>query len=163
KLSETGLFANTATMVPEEGVVPFSVNVAQWADHATAERWIALPHDAAVKEFDSPVHIPDTYFSAPMHFSKDTVLAKTISLEMVRGKPETRRRLETQVLLHDGREWYGYTYQWNDEQTDAVLVGPAGDERTFTIPDTEAPGGKRQQTWRFPSRAECVRCHNHRN
>jgi putative heme-binding domain-containing protein len=163
QLSETGLFADIVQMTPQAGVVPFSVKAEQWADFATAERWVALPLDATVKEFDSPVPIPNTYFSALMHFPKDAVLAKTISLEMVRGKPESRRRLETQVLLHDGREWYGYTYQWNDQQTDATLVGPAGGERTFTIPDPEAPGGKRQQTWRFPSRAECLRCHNHRN
>jgi putative heme-binding domain-containing protein len=163
KLSETGLFADTVRQTPAPGVIPFSVNAEQWADFATAERWVALPGNASIKEFDSPVPIPNTYFSAQMHFPKDAVLAKTIALEMVRSKPETRRRLETQILLHDGREWYGYTYQWNDEQTDATLVGPAGAERTFTIPDSEAPGGKRQQTWRFPSRAECLRCHNHRN
>jgi putative heme-binding domain-containing protein len=163
QLSATGLFADTAKLIPQAGVVPFSVKVEQWADFATAERWVALPGSATIKEFDSPEGIPNTYFSALMHFPQDAVLAKTIFLEMARSRPETRRRLETQVLLHDGREWYGYTYEWNDEQTDATLVGPAGGERSFTILDPGAPGGKRQQTWRFPSRAECLRCHNHRN
>src|SRR5262249_34424735 len=95
KLSETGLFANTPKGIPAPGVEPFAINAEQWADFTTAERWIALPMTATVKLFDAPVPIPNTYFSSRMHFAKDTVLAKTISLEMVRGKPETRRRLET--------------------------------------------------------------------
>ena len=33
-------------------------------------------------------------------------------------------------------------------------------ERTFEITDAESPGGKREQTWHFPSRAECTVCHN---
>jgi hypothetical protein len=87
---------------------------------------------------------------------------------MERGNPASRRRLETR-LLHfqhmDGTEeygdqyWRGYTYVWNDEQTDAELADAAGLDRTFTIKDADAPGGKRTQTWHFPSRAECTLCH----
>jgi putative heme-binding domain-containing protein len=57
--------------------------------------------------------------------------------------------------------WRGYTYVWNDEQTDAVLLeDPQGQDRTFTLRDPKAPGGRRQQTWHFPSRTECTVCHN---
>src|SRR5262249_11732521 len=46
-------------------------------------------------------------------------------------------------------------------QTDAVLLeDPQGRNQTLTISDKRAPGGKRQQTWHFPSRAECTVCHN---
>src|SRR5258708_38625046 len=51
-------------------------------------------------------------------------------------------------------------FQWNGDQTGAALVPAIGDEQEFTIRDGSAPGGKRQQTWRFHSRAECLRCHN---
>ena len=80
-----------------------------------------------------------------------------------------RIRLETRLLHHKrlvGREefgdqfWRGYTYIWNDEQTDATLLeNPNGLDRTFTIRDTDASGGSRQQTWHFPSRTECMVCH----
>src|SRR5439155_838240 len=30
----------------------------------------------------------------------------------------------------------------------------------FTIRDPKAPGSKRQQTWHYPSRNECISCHN---
>jgi hypothetical protein len=55
--------------------------------------------------------------------------------------------------------WLGYTYAWNAEQTDAVLLDAAGEDRTYTIQDAAAPGGARQQTWHFPSRSECALCH----
>jgi hypothetical protein len=40
-----------------------------------------------------------------------------------------------------------------------VLADAGGQDRTFTIKDAKAPGGKRKQTWHFPSRAECTLCH----
>ena len=32
--------------------------------------------------------------------------------------------IETRVLLRQQGEWAGYSYRWNDEQTDAELVAP---------------------------------------
>jgi putative heme-binding domain-containing protein len=161
KLSATGLFTSVRDHRPAPGVVPFSVQAEQWADHATAERFVALPGEkTTIRMFDSPTAIPGGFYSGQVFFPKDGVLARTVSLEMERGNPRSRRRLETQVLHFDGSYWRGYTYQWNDEQTDAVLVPAAGADRTFTVVDSQAPGGRRQQTWHFPSRAECMQCHN---
>jgi hypothetical protein len=81
------------------------------------------------------------------------------------GKPASRRRLETRLLhahRYRGAEavgdqgWSGYTYIWNDEQTDAELADAAGVDRTYTIKDSK---GERKQTWHFPSRVECTLCH----
>ena len=110
--------------------------------------------------YDSPRPIPGGFFSGQVFFPKDGVLARTISLEMERGSPQSRRRLETQILHFDGGAWHGYSYHWNDEQTDATLVPAAGADRTFTVVDPKAPGGKREQHWHFASRAECITCHN---
>jgi putative heme-binding domain-containing protein len=160
KLSETGLFSSVKEQVPAPGVVPFSINAAQWCDHATAERYLALPGTTTARMYDSPVAIPGGFFSGMVFFPKDGVLARTVSIEMERGRPETRRRLETQLLHFDGGVWRGYSYAWNQEQTDADLVPAAGADRPLTIKDARAPGGQRQQTWHFPSRAECMTCHN---
>jgi putative heme-binding domain-containing protein len=160
KLSETGLFASVKDHVPAPGVVPFSVNAAQWADHATAERFLALPGRTAARMYDRPVAIPGGFYSGQVFFPKDGVLARTVSLETERGNPRSRRRLETQILHYDGTAWRGYTYAWNEAQTDAVVVGAAGADRTLTVKDTEAPGSRRKQHWHFPSRAECATCHN---
>jgi len=159
-LSATGLFQSAADLAPAPGVLPFSINVEQWSDHATAERLVAVPGSESIQVRPKAKLVPGSQFSRAVEHPKDTVLLKTLSLEMVEGDPATRRRIETQALHYDGREWQGYTYEWNEEQTDAHLVERTGKERVFQIADSTAPGGKRTQTWRFSSRNECLRCHN---
>ncbi|MBC7853971.1 MAG: PQQ-dependent sugar dehydrogenase, partial [Pirellulaceae bacterium] len=149
KLSDSGLFSAVKEQSPAAGVVPYSINAEPWADHAVAERLVAVPGELSIKAE-----------GAAWSFPKDSVLVKTLSLESKIGDDASRRRIETQILHFDGIEWMPYTYQWNDEQTEALLVAAAGAERTFDVADQAAAGGKRQQTWRFSGRAECQRCHN---
>lgn len=160
KLSETGLFTSVKDHTVAPGVVPFDVNAGQWADNATSERFLALPGTGKAKMYDSAVSIPGGFFSGAVFFPKNGVVVRTLSLETERGRPQSRRRLETQLLHFGGTVWNGYSYAWNDEQTDAVLVPSSGSDRTLTVIDAEAPGGQRKQTWHYPSRAECMTCHN---
>ena len=149
KLSESGLYSSVTQQIPAPGVIPYSINAEPWADHAMAVRLVAVPNERSIQAE-----------GATWTFPKDSVLVKTLSLDMRHGDSSSRRRVETQILHFDGTEWMPYSYQWNDEQTDAMLVAAAGSERTFEIADSGAAGGKRSQTWRFSGRAECQRCHN---
>lgn len=169
KLSETGLFASTKNNAPAKGLIPYSVNAPLWSDGAEKERFIALPGDSQI-EFDDVVypHGP-TYPDLGWRFPDGTVLVKTFAMEMEKGKPESTRRLETRILQYrkmpgnddeyGAQFWFGYTYLWNDDQTDAELAPAEGADRKLTILDPNAKGGKREQTWHFPSRAECTLCH----
>lgn len=149
KLSETGLFSSVAEQTPMPGVVSYSINAEPWADHAVGQRFVAVPNELSIKSEDSNWSFP-----------KDSVLVKTLSLDMEQGNPATRRHIETQILHFDGIDWMPYTYQWNDEQSDAVLVEATGAERSFDVIDPTAADGVRGQAWRFSGRAECQRCHN---
>ncbi len=169
-LGATGLFASVAGHTPAPGLIPYSVIAPQWCDGATKDRYLGVPADARI-EFETLTY-PQPAPGAPpgWKFPHGTVLVETLSLEMEKGNPQSRRRLETRILHHErlaGGEdvgdqyWQGYTYLWNDQQTDAVLLeDPKGLDRTYTIRDSDAPGGRRQQTWHFPSRTECAVCHN---
>jgi uncharacterized repeat protein (TIGR03806 family) len=169
KLSETGLFTSTKDNQPAKGLIPYSVNAPLWSDGAEKERFIALPGNSQI-EFDVVVypHGP-TYPDLGWRFPDGTVLVKTFAMEMEKGKPESTRRLETRILQYrkmpgnddeyGAQYWFGYTYLWNDDQTDAELAPAAGVDRKLTIKDPAAPGGRREQTWHFPSRAECTLCH----
>ncbi|MBM4000419.1 MAG: c-type cytochrome [Planctomycetes bacterium] len=148
-LSETGLFQSVADQAPAPGVVPYRINVEGWFDHASSERWAALPGSESIRMVDGRRVYPI-----------DSVLAKTLSLDVEVGNRASRRRIETRILHWDGEEWRTYSYGWNAEQTDAELVDARGDEKTIRVPDADAPGGSRSQTWRFPGRVECQRCHN---
>ncbi|MFN0055110.1 MAG: PQQ-dependent sugar dehydrogenase [Planctomycetales bacterium] len=168
KLSETGLFASTREHVPAPGLIPYSVNAELWSDHAIKERFLALPGDSQI-EFDT-VTYPQPSPGAPAgwRFPDGTVTVKTFSMEMEAGNPASRQRLETRIMHFEqlaGNEevgdqvWRGYTYVWNDDQTDAELLDAKGLDRELTIRDPNAPGGVRRQTWHFPSRSECTLCH----
>jgi putative heme-binding domain-containing protein len=158
KLSQTGLFTDTVKQTPAPGVYPFQIHAPRWADHATGERWVAFPGESGVTVADEPKGV--IVFRGQWAFPPGAVLAKTYSLELERGNPATRRRVETQILHYDGTLWGTYSYRWNAGQTDAELVPSRGDEATFQVKDKAAPGGELQQRWRFFSRSECARCHN---
>lgn len=161
RLSETGIFSSVKDQQPAPGVVPYAIQAAQWVDHAQSERFVALPGtDSTVRMYDQPVRIPGTFFDLKYLFPDNGLLVRTFSLEMERGNPASRRRVETQILHYDRDTWRGYSYRWKEDQTDAELVPSAGAEQSLTVVDPQAPGGKRQQTWRFSGRMECLQCHN---
>lgn len=169
RLSETGLFASTRDHRPAAGVIPYDVNSPLWSDGADKERFLALPNQSKI-EFEAVTYPQPAPGSTPgWRFPDGTVLVKTFSLEMEQGNPASRRRLETRILHHErapgndneygAQVWYGYTYLWNDEQTDAELIDARGLDRSYTIRGPKSTGGTRAQTWHFPSRAECALCH----
>ena len=149
KLSETGLFVSTKDHKPDPGLIPYSVNSPLWSDGALKERFIALPGEGKI----------DFTHNRGWGFPEGTVLVKTFSLELESRKPASRKRIETRLLTKQQKEWVGYSYIWNDEQTDADLVEAAGRDKRFTIRNAKA-GSSRQQTWHYPSRTECMVCHS---
>lgn len=160
RLSETGLYSNTGAHRPAPGVVRFEVNVEQWRDFAQSERWVAIPGEATVNLLPQARPVAGSMFATSMVFPKDSVLFKTFSMQMIQGDPSSERRIETQLLHFDGKFWRGYSYAWNEDQSDAELVGPSGATQNLTVQDPAAPGGRREHAWRFSSRVECARCHN---
>lgn len=158
KLSETGLFEDVVEQVPAAGVIPFSVNVEQWMDGATAERFVAVPGADSILIRDKAARVAGSMFQRAMDFPTDTVFVKTIGVQDDQQDPDSRRRVETQLLHWDGYTFQGYSYAWNDEQTDAELVERSG--RDVEIPIKDAAGGDSIFRWHFASRMECARCHN---
>ncbi|HSP78105.1 MAG TPA: PQQ-dependent sugar dehydrogenase, partial [Myxococcaceae bacterium] len=130
RLSETGCVdpADPTRLAP--GVIPYTLNAPLWSDGAGKERALAIPDGTTVRVAE------DGDFEFPI----GSVLVKTFFLE--------GRRVETRLLMHhpDG-VWAGYSYEWNEEQTDAFLL----------------PASKLRQvgalTWYYPSRGECLVCH----
>lgn len=77
-------------------------------------------------------------------------------MEMTRGNPATKKRLETRVLVRNASGAYGVSYRWNDAGTEALLVPDGGADFDLSIVENGAP---RIQHWRIPSRSECLICH----
>ncbi|HVE43158.1 MAG TPA: PQQ-dependent sugar dehydrogenase [Planctomycetota bacterium] len=141
KLSETGLFASVSGHQVDPALVPYSVNSPLWSDGAYKERFLALP---------GPEARIDVTTSRGWNFPDRTVVVKSFALDQ---DGDRRRWVETRLLTKQNGQWVGYSYLWNEEQTEATLVEAAGLDREFKV-----RGGR--QTWHFPSRAECMMCHS---
>ena len=146
RLSETGLFVSTKDLRPERGLISYSVNAPGWADGATAERFIAVPDDESIEFADRG-----------WRFSNGSVLVQTLSIDTKMGTEASRRRIETRLLLRQDKEWVGYSYRWNPEQTDADLVAKTGEDTEISIKELT---GTHRLKWHFPSRSECLACHS---
>ena len=147
KLSDSGLFADVAKHVMAPGVIPYSVNSPLWSDGAHKERFLAIPHKEG-QDMRIGISTNRGWF-----FPDDTVLVKSFALEDTPGDPAARKWVETRFLVKQQNEWVGYSYAWNEEQTDAELVDGAGMDRPYTV-------AGREQVWHYPSRVECMVCHS---
>lgn len=137
-LSETGCFADTASHTLADSVVPYDMAQAFWSDGAAKLRAIALPADAQI----------GFALNGPFEFPVGTVFIKTFLLPDGDGPA---RRISTRMYARQAQGWRGFTWRWNAEQTDGVLVEGAVDE--------EIMGPDGPQTWHYPSPAECDQCH----
>ena len=144
-LSETGIFADLATLRPNTGIYPYDVNVPLWSDDALKKRWFSIPADKKMT------------FNADGNwtFPSGSVWIKHFDMETTLGNPSTAIRVETRVLVKNDVGLYGVTYKW-DTSGNAYLVPESGETRGIVV-NTGAT--VRRQTWRFPSRAECLNCH----
>jgi putative heme-binding domain-containing protein len=165
-LGATGLFADVARQAPASGVRPFSIGSPKWDDGLAASRFIGLPGSSAlattvtVRRDEKTNEIKADYAT---RWPEGAVLARTLTLGPLAPNPSDRNRpVETQVLHYDGKAWNAYSYRWNDAGTDADLVPADGAEVTLQVnADPQAEGTRtRALTWRFSSRAECLRCHS---
>lgn len=129
-LSETGCFGPGGE--PVAAMIPYHVNVEFWSDGSDKRRWLAIPDDTTISIGD------DGRLELPI----GSVIAKEFSFG---GK-----RVETRLLVrHDDGGWAGYTYRWDETQSDAKLIPAQARGSSATWP----------RAWYYPHRGECTRCH----
>ena len=89
------------------------MNAPGWADGAHVERFIALPGETRM----------DVASSSGSNAPNGAVFVQTLSLEREAGNPASRQRIETRLLTRQQGQWVGYSYRWDERQSDARLVG----------------------------------------
>jgi len=155
RLSHTGLFASVKDHQLAPGMIPYSVNAPLWSDGAYKKRYIYLP--PAPDKYNGqqlpPISMTDR---GGWSFPDKTVLVKSFGFEFKTGNIRSRRWIETRLMTRQQGEWRGYSYAWNKEQTDAYLVSKEGRDQSFKLDSAE----EHLQTWRYPSRSECMVCHS---
>jgi uncharacterized repeat protein (TIGR03806 family) len=145
RLSDSGCFADLATLAPVPGVVPYGVNAELWTDGAVKSRMIALPPDAAIAIADN----------GEFAFPTGTVLLKTFSFDFIAGDPATRRPVETRVMVRREHGWQFHSYRWDPDSRDAELL-TAGATATLAIQEHDATV---EFEYMWPSRGNCKVCH----
>ena len=144
QLSATGVFRDVESLEPSDGLIPYDVVSPLGSDGARKRRWIALPGETKI----------GFKRAWAWDFPQGTVLVK--HFEMMLQPQGPPRRLETRVLIHETTGWAGYTYQWNEQQTDADLL-TSSDSEQLTIGGTD--GELRKVNYLYPGPGDCMRCH----
>lgn len=154
-LSQTGAFTSLASLSPRAGLIPYEVNSPLWSDAALKRRWIAVPNDGSHDTAGEKIaFLPDAEWSFPA----GTVFVKHFELNTDENTPSAVRKLETRFLvISESGEPYGVTYQWRPDGSDADLLKEGA---TDTVAVALSGGGSRNQTWAYPSRNDCMICHN---
>jgi uncharacterized repeat protein (TIGR03806 family) len=146
-LSDTGLFADLADLSPNPGLLPYEPNLAFWSDHAIKRRWFIVPDATNTLTWSR---------NEPWTYPAGMVWVKHFDLEMDRGNPATKKRIETRLIVKNASGAYGVSYLWNATGTEATLAPDEGVD--FALNVTNA-GIVAEQNWHVPSRAECLVCH----
>ena len=162
-LSAMGLYRNimAADKVIDSAAHAYAVNSAGWSDGARQKRWVLLKAGTSIGFLEK-----DDYWAYP----DGAVFVQEFSIDTVPGDTASRIRWETRVLVNvkekvewlasdTSDRWYGYSYRWNADQTDARLVPADGmDSEIRTWPEGRTRPA-RMKKWRFPGRMQCAHCH----
>jgi uncharacterized repeat protein (TIGR03806 family) len=152
-LSETGVFSNTPSMTPANGLIPYQPNVILWSDGAQKIRYMAVPNNGGIITPDQQIDFAPT---GTWTFPAGTIFVKTFELQTNTSDPTSLRRLETRLLVRDiNGAVYGVTYKWRPDYSDADLLTTSSNENIAIT----TPSGVVTQTWYYPSPADCLSCH----
>jgi hypothetical protein len=135
RLSETGLYADAATLAVDPRNRPFTPQYPLWSDGAVKRRWVRLPDGAAIDTRD----VDHWDFPVGTRFWKEFEFGG--------------RRIETRMLVKTATgQWAFASYAWRDDQRDALLAPAEGLPAVAEV----APGRMHS----VPSRDECRACHD---
>ena len=148
RLSEYGLFEGAlADHQPAARVFQYELNTPLFSDYTTKYRFIRVPEGEQIDYRDKGV----------LEFPVGTVIAKTFSYPHdMRDPSKGERLLETRIEFREEDNWYGFSYLWNEEQTDATLaLGGAEVDVSWIHSD----GKRRDNSYRVPNANQCISCH----
>ena len=150
KLSATGCMSASDVRKMADIVLPYDVNSPLWSDAAVKTRGVVLPAGQKIHVLNCTASSDECRYGSADDgrwvFPVGTVLVKNFIFD--------DKLVETRLFMrHDAKTWVGYGYQWNEQQTEATIVP---DEDRTVMFDT----GQRQVSWTYPSRYNCMLCHN---
>jgi uncharacterized repeat protein (TIGR03806 family) len=132
---------------PTTGVLPYEPASSLFADYAHKMRFIWLPNGTT-----AAYNGDDNVFEFPV----GTALLKTFYYDNVQPN-NTRKIIETRLLIRKQDGWKAYDYIWNTAQTEAFL--DTVEQGVFIPIEWKENGITKTTTYKTPSQTECLTCH----
>jgi uncharacterized repeat protein (TIGR03806 family) len=136
RLSQTGCFENIPNHQFATGVIPYQIMVPFYSDGVHKLRGIALAENQKIAYRKT----------GGFEFPLDTLLIKSFQ-----AGQNQNHYIETRFLHKTERGWFGYSYEWLADQSDAILVEAP---KKITLAEDALT-----QEWAFLSSEQCIQCH----
>ena len=99
-------------MSPADNVYPYELNTPLFSDYTTKYRFFQLPAGEQIRYTKQ----------GSIQFPVGTVISKTFAYPVNMTDPnQGERLLETRIEFRQKNGWFGFSYLWNKEQTEAML------------------------------------------
>ena len=145
-LSEYGFFdGNIANLVPNNGVLEYSLINKLFSDYSVKKRFIWMP-EGVTATYDADDKL--------LVFPVGTIMIKNFFYDNVLPQ-NTRRILETRLLINTANGWEFADYIWNEAQTEATYNLDGSNVDIMW----ELNGETRSVNYRIPNIGECQTCH----
>jgi len=148
QLSDYALYeGNMSDLKPSTDAHFYELSSILFSNYAEKQRLVRIPDGTVVTENGNGVPV----------FPEGTILVKTFfyyynASDTAQGK----QIIETRLLIKGGGEWNVASYEWNADQSDAILRKDGQDKQVSWI---DKQGNSRTIDYRIPSQRECVKCH----
>lgn len=146
KLSDYNFFKSPMSdQDPVYGVLPFQPASQLFTDYAKKERFVWMPENSSASIGQD---------NEPIHFPVGTILIKSFYYENV-IPGNTKKIIETRLMIMKSEGWIFANYVWNDEQTEAFL----SEDLIFVPISWMHNGVQRDIQYQIPSSSQCFMCH----
>ena len=137
--------------VRAKDTIPYELNTPLYSDDTLKHRWFRLPEGSKIRWQEG----------APLDFPVGTVIAKTFAYpDPTDDATPGQQFLETRIEFRTESGWYGYSYVWNQDQSDAQLR--LGGDRIETS-WVDAQGTLQSNRYEVPNANQCLTCHSQNN
>jgi uncharacterized repeat protein (TIGR03806 family) len=146
KLSDYNFFeGNMAEQNPNTGIIPYAPISSLFSDYALKKRFIWMPNNTiATYNGDHSV----------LELPVGAIIIKAFYYNNVQPS-NTRKNIETRLMIRKETGWVFATYVWNESQTEAFfdLSG------SFTEVEWLQEGELKTVNYRIPAESQCLTCH----
>ena len=163
------LSIHSGRLVLANDVVPFDLNTPLFSDYAHKLRTVWLPRGTHAERVGNNIRFPvGTVFTKTFFYPTDTrgqllkqldMHTRTVHIDGHEALDISHVKLiETRLLVRRPEGWLTLAYQWNDEQTRAVLRR-AGALVPLELHDPQSQAVI-SDTYLIPNQLQCGNCHN---